>query len=404
MNPPPSSRLFLLVIAYLGFISLGLPDTLIGVAWPSVRDGFGRHQADIAAVFFGAAASYFLSSFFTGQWLRLLRIGSLLAVSSGIVALSVLGYASAATWFLFAPCSILHGLGSGAIDAGLNHYVANHFSARQMNWLHACYSIGATLGPLIMTWAIAGSGSWRSGYFTVSCILILLAVLFAMTRHHWDDGPEPVGQTTSGTSESGMGNAIRNSTVWLQIALFFVYTGTEATFGQWSFTVLTESRRVNPATAGAWVTLYWASIGVGRIVFGFIADRVGIDLLLRWATGAALVGAALFAWNGPGAWNPLALTLIGLGLAPIYPCLMTRTPQRIGVAMAAHAIGFQVGAATVGAAVLPSLSGFLAQNLTPQSVAVAGVLMVLIVTFLHEMLLRTSSPDNVLAGPGGGKD
>src|SRR5688500_452344 len=141
----------LLFIAYLGFISLGLPDTLIGVAWPSVRDHFNLFQSAVALIFFGSGFAYFFSSFFSGRLLRAFRVGTLLALSSALVALSGFGYASANVWLLFAACSLLHGLGSGAIDSGLNHYVAHHFSARHMNLLHACYSIGAMLGPLIMT-------------------------------------------------------------------------------------------------------------------------------------------------------------------------------------------------------------------------------------------------------------
>lgn len=176
----------LLLIAYMGFISLGLPDTLIGVAWPSVRDHFHLPPSAAAFLFFGAGCSYFLSSFFTGRLLQVIGIGMLLALSSALVALSGFGFGLAPLWVLFAACSLLHGLGSGAIDAGLNHYVAHHFSAKQMNRLHACYALGTTLGPLIMTGAIAWQGSWRLGYLTVATILLTLALLFALTRRNWD--------------------------------------------------------------------------------------------------------------------------------------------------------------------------------------------------------------------------
>jgi fucose permease len=159
----PQSTGLILAIAYLGFISLGLPDTLIGVAWPSVRDTFGRQQGDIAWIFFGTGTAYFLSSLFTGRLIGRLGIGMLLAGSSLLVAVSGFGYALSPVWGLFAICALIHGLGSGAIDAGLNHYVAHHFSARHMNWLHACYSLGATMGPVIMTSMLVWSHSWRAG-------------------------------------------------------------------------------------------------------------------------------------------------------------------------------------------------------------------------------------------------
>jgi fucose permease len=382
------SRPLLLLIAYIGFISLGLPDTLIGVAWPSVRDHFHVQQSAIAFIFLGAGCSYFLSSFFTGRLLHVFGIGMLLATSSTLVALSGFGFGLAPLWALFAACSLLHGLGSGAIDAGLNHYAAHHFSAKHMNWLHACYSLGATMGPLIMTGVIAWHGSWRLGYLTVATILLSLALLFAATRRRWD---APGEETSEGEKQepaaASMAETLRDRTVWLQVMLFFVYTGLEVTVGQWSFTVLTESRGIPTETAGFWVTVYWGSIGVGRILFGFIVDRLGIDRLIRWSLLTSLAGTTLFAANLSPVVSALSLALAGLGLAAIFPCMMTRTPQRLGKAIAAHAIGFQVSAAMLGAAALPSLSGVLAQRVGLHAVAGAAVGMATVLFLLHESLL-----------------
>lgn len=378
------------MIAYLGFISLGLPDTLIGVAWPSVRDTFQRQQGAVALLFFGTSCSYFLSSFFMGRLLGLMGIGVLLAVSSVLVALSGFGYAMAPAWGLFAACSLLHGLGSGAIDAGLNHHVSQHFPARHMTWLHACYGIGATLGPLIMTGMIAGNGSWRNGYLTVATMLLAMTVLFAMTWKKWED---PGGAARAEVLEEKVGTwqALRHPVVRLQAVIFFCYTGLEVTVGQWSFTLLTESRMVERETAGLWVTLYWASLLAGRILCGFVVERMGIDRLLRGSMIGAAGGTMLFAWN-PGGWaSSVGLVVTGLSLAAIFPCLMTRTPQRLGRALSAHAIGFQVSAAMLGAAALPSLSGFLAQRSGLETVAVAAVLMAAAVWLLHEWLLRRGS-------------
>jgi fucose permease len=380
----------LLLIAYVGFISLGLPDTLIGVAWPSVRDTFRLQQSAMALIFFGTGCSYFLSSFFTGRMLNILGIGVLLAASSALVACSAFGYALAPVWALFAASSLSHGLGSGAIDAGLNHYVAHHFSARHMTWLHACYSVGATLGPLIMTSVMAWNGSWRAGYLTVAVILLCLALLFAATRRKWDEPESAAATEQTERASVGMAETLRYPTVWLQVALFFVYTGLEATVGQWSFTLLTESRNVQKETAGAWVTLYWASIGVGRILFGSVVDRLGIDRLLRFSTRTSVLGTGLFALNLSRPMSAVALALAGLGLAAIYPCLMTRTPQRLGTALAVHAIGFQVSAAMLGGAALPSVSGVLAERFGLETIAAAAVGLALVVLLLHESLLLSS--------------
>lgn len=388
---PSSPNAFLLVIAYLGFISLGLPDTLIGVAWPSARQHFGVQQDAVALIFFGAGISYFFSSFFAGRLLQKIGIGFLLAGSSAFVALSGFGYGLAPIWMAFAACSLIHGLGSGAIDAGLNHYVAHHFSARHMSWLHACYTLGATLGPVIMTAAIARNGAWRAGYLTVAFLLLTLAILFFLTRKSWNDqGSETIEQTAENAT---LGDTLRHPATRLQIAIFFAYTGLEATAGQWSFTLLTESRQISPEIAGIWVTVYWASILAGRILFGFVMDRFGIDRLLRWCMVTSFAGAGLFLWNPAPASSVVALAVIGIGLAPVFPCLMTRTPQRLGSKMAAHAIGYQVSAGISGAAALPSLTGFLAQRFGLEVIAGAVIVLAAVVLALHERLLRISGAE-----------
>lgn len=387
----PSSPGLLLAICYLGFVSLGLPDTLLGVAWPSIREHFGLRQGAIVWIFFGAGCSYFLSSFFAGRLLRKINVGVLLAGSSALVALSGLDYAMAPAWALFAAGSLLHGLGSGAIDSGLNHYVACHFSARHMNWLHASYSLGAMLGPLLMTAMITHARSWRGGYLIVAFVLAGLSSLFLGTRRRWDEG----GTASEHASRESQPPAVplsalavlQHPVVWLQIFLFFVYTGLEVAVGQWSFTVLTEARHIDPELAGYWVTLYWTSILAGRVLFGFLVDGIRIDALIRGSTLAALAGTALFVWSPFPLLDPCALALSGLGLAVIFPCLMTRTPQRFGAAMAQHAIGFQVGAAMLGAAALPSAVGFIAQSAGLRFIPSALLAMSGALVLLHELVL-----------------
>lgn len=409
MTPADRTRLLLIVIAYLGFISIGLPDTLIGVAWPSVRETFGIRHSAIALIFFGASTSYVLSGIFAGRAVDRMGVGLLLAVSSGFVAVSMFGYAVAPVWGLFAVCSLVHGLGSGAIDAGLNYYVAHNFSVRHMNWLHACWSLGATIGPIIMTAAVARD-QWRMGYGTVSAILLALAILFLLTRHLWARGdrskeiepegirpvlePAPAAVETIAEARdappprAGVREAIRHPVVRLHVAIFFFYAGLEATVGQWAFTLLTESRGVGAEAAGAWVTIYWGSIGVGRILFGTIAARMGVDRLLRLSTIAAAGGTILYAMGISGEVSAFALLLCGFGLASVFPNMMTRTPERLGSGLAAYAIGFQVSAATAGAATLPSLAGIMAETWGLEMLAYSAVGMAIIVFVLHERVLR----------------
>ena len=383
VRPYPSA--LLIALAYVGFISLGLPDAVIGVAWPSVREAFSLRQSGVGLVFVASGLGYFLTSFFSGRMAQALGIGMLLTASTALVAIAMFGFATAPLWALFVACALIHGLGSGGIDAGLNGYAAHHLSARHMNWLHACFCFGAMLGPLVMTAVLTSGRQYSAGYSLVGALLLALSAMVLLTRSKW-------GQASATPGDAGphatAAEALRHATVLLQIAVFFVYTGLEIALSQWAFTVLTESRGVAPGPAGIAVGTYWGSIGVGRVVFGLVAGRIGIDLLLRCCLLAAAAGAILFAipLSTEGAFA--GLILAGFGLAPVFPCLMTRTPQRLGVALSTHAVGFQVGAAMIGAAVIPATLGVIAGQVRLEAVPVAIVFVAVILWLLHECLVR----------------
>jgi fucose permease len=384
MNTPSAKASPLLIIlAYVGFVSLGLPDAVIGVAWPSLRDHFQLPQSALGLVFVFSGCGYFLSSFFSGRAVQVLGIGLLLAGSTALVASSALGFAFSPVWWALLAFAILHGLGSGAIDAGLNGYAASHMSAGHMNWLHACYCLGAMLGPFVMTWALTTNGTYSLGYTIIGSVMLALAILFALTRPLWGRAAPKASEESMGTWET-----LCHPVVLLQMAVFFLYTGLEVTVGQWTFTLLTESRQVGTATAGVWVGAYWGCIGVGRVLFGFVVEKVGIDSLVRYALLTAAGGAVLLAIPEPVECAYAGLVLIGLGLAPVFPCLMTRTPERLGPALATHAVGFQVGTAMVGAAAIPAGTGIIVGEYGLETVGPAAVILACLVWLLHEFLVR----------------
>jgi len=388
-SPPTHPGFFLLALAFLGFISLGLPDAVIGVAWPSVRDTFELRQGAVAIVLVVSGAGYLLSSFLAGRLMHALGIGLLLATSTGLVAAAMWGFAFSAAWLAFVLCALIHGLGSGAIDSGLNGYAAHHMSARQMIWLHACYCFGALIGPVLMSTLLAGGRHYSAGYSAVGGIMLTMSLLFLFTYRMWGETSASAAPSTAAEIRLPVGAryALRSSVVWLQMAVFFLYTGLEVTFSQWTFTVLTESRKVSPETAGLAVGVYWGAIGAGRVASGLIADRVGIDRLLRYGLLGAGSGAFLFAARLPVGATFLGLSLAGLGLAPVFPCLMSQTPQRLGPELSAHAIGFQVGAAMIGAAVVPGTLGIIAGIAGLEAIAVGAVVLFGILSLLHERLV-----------------
>ena len=382
----------LLAIAFLGFISLGLPDAVGGVAWPSVREWFGLRQSGLGMVFVALGCGYFLSSFFGGRLTVAMGLGTLLTTSSLLVALAMFGSGAAPYWWVFVACAVVWGLGSGAIDAGLNAFVASHFSARNVSWLHACYSLGATLGPLVMTAAIVKAGSWKLGYGIVGAVMLTMSVLFLVTRGRWANHAE--GAAAEIPPPASMRSVLRQPIVMLHVVIFFLYTGLEATVGQWSYTLLTEARGVGAERAGIWVAVYFGAIGVGRVLLGVVADRIGLDRLIRLSTVTALAGALLFAFAPVMLLAQSGLPVMGLGLAAIFPLLMTRTPQRLGHAMAAHAVGFQVSAAMLGAATMPGLAGLLVERLGLEVAARIAVVLASLLFVMHEALLVRSRRAN----------
>ena len=385
MSHRSRSGLLLIVLAYVGFVSLGLPDAVIGVAWPSVRDTFRVAQGAAGLVFVASGLGYFVTSFLSGRLTHTLGIGLLLAASTALVASAMLGFAFAPVWALFVACAMVHGLGSGAIDAGLNGYAAHYLSTRHMNWLHACYCFGAMLGPLLMTAVLTSGRHYNSGYLAVGGVMATLTVVFLATGSRWGQASD---KAEADEVRIAVGQAIRHTAVLLQMGLFFLYTGLEMALSQWAFTVLTELRGVATGPAGVAVGVYWGCIGLGRVLFGLIADRIGIDRLLRYCLLAATAGVALFAIPLPSAFAYAGLGLAGIGLAPVFPCLMTRTPQRLGKALSVHAVGFQVGAAMIGAAAVPGALGVIASRAGLEAIPVGALMLAVLLWFVHEALAR----------------
>ena len=284
------------------------------------------------------------------------------------------------------------GFGSGAVDAGLNAYVAHHFAARHMTWLHAAYSVGAAIGPALMTAVLARGAGWRAGYATIAAILALLAGAYTLSRRRWEDDAAGAASAADAASPvpspRGARRVLRLPRLWLQLSLFVVYAGLEVVAGQWSFTVLSESRGASAETAGAIVTLFWSSLLAGRILLGFVVERVGPVRLLRLGTLGAVCGALLFALPGaPVALAAAGLAMLGFSIAPIYPALMGETPRRIGRDAAMHAVGFQISASTLGVALLPSVAGVLGQRVALDAIPLFVLGCALLFLALHEALV-----------------
>lgn len=378
-----SPGIALLAISYLGFISLGLPDTMLGVLWPDLKQSFNLSQGMLGGILLALGIGYILASAWSGSLVAWLGVGRLLTLSSTLMAVSVVGYAITPWWGGFILCALLSGLGSGAIDAGMNAFAAERFSPRHVNWLHACWGIGAMTGPLLATIVLSSGGSWRWPYLIVAAVLALMSLAFLATLSLW----RQPGHTES-PSLMRARHVLLKPQVIILMSLFFFYTGLEVAAGQWTYTVMTEQRGIDPIQAGIWVSIYWGSLTVGRIVFGAIINTFGSDRVLRLSMLLAVVGACLFWWAVHDWMMFIGLALLGFALAPIFPTLIARTPSRAGSTAAPHAIGFEVSAANIGVAILPGLLGLLAQYLGLKVIAPGLLAMALALLLLHEYLLR----------------
>lgn len=383
--------LLLIGLAYASFISLGLPDGLLGVAWPSIRAYFNLPIDSLGALLVMFTAGYLISSFVSGRLLARISVGTLLALSCLATALSLVGYGIAPSWPVMVALGVLAGLGAGAIDTGLNIYAAQHFSARVVNWLHAFYGVGAAIGPLIMTATLGAGYGWQRGYWIVGIWQLILAICFGLTRARWS--ANGVAETDQAKRVSN-GSTLRLPVVWISIAVFFLYTGLEAAAGTWAYSLFTESRAIPTATAGMWVSVYWANLTLGRFLSGVIVGIVPVSLLLRFSIIGIALGAALIWINLSELSSFLGLALMGLSSAPIFPTLIATTPARLGTAHTANGVGFQIAAAVLGQSLVPAFVGILAGKFNLETVGPALFTAALLLLALFETLRIVSRKNN----------
>lgn len=366
-------RIGLVILAYVAFVGLGMPDGLLGVAWPSIRTGFSIPLDAIGLFLTALVIGYMTSSFFSGPIVTRIGVGRVLAISCALTGTALIGYTFVPAWWMMVLLGAVAGLGAGAIDAGLNTYVAAHFSEGLMQWLHASWGVGITLGPIIMTMGLTASNTWHTGYRIVGAFQLFLAVCFVLTLSMWTDNDMPAAHDEPKKLtdyKTPMGETLRQPRVWMSIFLFFMYVGAEGALGTWIYTLLTESRDVNPTVAGFWAGSYWATFTVGRIVAGLFAKRIGINKLVTGGLIGALTGAVLLVWNPSVGINLLAVAVIGFSIAPIFPAMMSGTSTRVGDHYAANTIGMQMTATGLGTAVIPGLMGVFARQVSLEVIPV----------------------------------
>ena len=358
-----NSRAGLILLIFVAFIALGMPDGLLGVGWPSIRASFNVPIDALGALLFVSMIGYLTSSFLSGELTRRWGVGRLLIVSCALTGAGLIGYTLVPQWWMMVALGLAAGMGAGGIDSSLNAYVARHYSAGLMQWLHASYGVGITAGPLIMTAALTNFQNWRLGYLLVGAVQIVLAITFWITLPIWQQNNNASAESPAEPQkEVNLGQTLKRRRVWLSMLLFFFYVGSEVTMGTWVYSLLTEGRGVDPQLAGYFAGSYWFTFTIGRILAGLVTRKINIQSLVKVCIIAAILAGVVLGLNLSTWVNLAAVAVIGFAFAPIFPGLISGTPERVGQQHSNNTIGMQTAAGALGGTALTSLVGVLART------------------------------------------
>lgn len=396
-KPALATSTLVLIIAYIAFVSIGFPDAVLGVAWPSIRTTFGLPQAGLGYILFASGTGYCFSGLISGKIIGHLGVGRLLVMSTAFVTTGLLGYSLAPVFPVFLMLAVLIGLGSGAIDSALNFYAAENFTEAVMNRLHAFFGIGALVGPLIMGAVLDRNLSWRWGYVIVGLILLAMTIIFVFSRHLWTYGTHVHADSPHAVKATPVREILRSPLVWLNVVIFFFCTGVEFSAGQWAFTMMRERFGQPDSIASLWAGLYWGALALGRLTLGMVSARVGTARMVQISIAGNIAGGFLYTL-GSYEVAVMGLLLMGFWMAPLFPLLMTLTPRRLGTATAVHAVGFQVSAAVFGGAVLPWLGGFLAARTSLVAIGWVAIGGGIVLFLLHGLMMRLETTSRPATG------
>ncbi|MFH0997650.1 MAG: MFS transporter [Pseudomonadota bacterium] len=354
------------IIIYLTFISLGLPDALLGGGWPVMQAEFGVHYGFAGLVSMIITAGTILSSVFSSRILKQFGTGWVTLISVAMTALALFGFALAPSFVWLILAALPLGLGGGAVDAGLNTFIAGHYESRHMSWLHCFWGIGALSGPLLLSAILARGGTWRSGYLLIGSAQVVLVTILFFSIPLWNKvGRRPIDAAAPVvTGPQPLFFPLKIRGVKTALFVFFCYCGIEAIMGLWGGSYLFKTRGLNPASAAAWVSLFYASLTLGRFLTGFLTYKIANKNLIRAGCLLILSGVSLMLFHLPLPLTLSGFLLMGLGCAPIFPCMLHETPDRFGAANAQAVMGFQMAVAYIGATFLPPLFGFMASAIS----------------------------------------
>ena len=383
----------LLAIIYLAFISLGLPDALLGAAWPSMYPQFDVPVSYAGIISMIIALGTVVSSLQSDRLTKKLGTGKVTALSVCMTAMALFGFAASHSFGMLCLWAIPYGLGAGSVDASLNNYVALHYESRHMSWLHCMWGVGASAGPYIMGYALTAGWGWNSGYHIIAVLQIVLTAILLCSLPLWKQRPAEVLQ--DGKVQPAKALSIREV---LQLAgareilvCFFCYCALEQTTGLWASSYLTLHKGVSADTAASFASMFYLGITVGRALSGFLTMKLNDVQMIR--LGEVIIGIGVLVMLLPFGQS-LSLTgliLIGLGCAPVYPCVIHSTPAHFGADKSQAIIGIQMACAYVGTCLMPPVFGLIANHITVALLPVYLLIILVLMVIMHELLCKKTA-------------
>ena len=384
----------LLAIIYLAFISLGLPDALLGSAWPTMSHDIGAQISWAGGISMVISAGTIVSALLSDRMTKRFGAGKVTFVSVALTALALLGFSFAPNYIVLILLAIPYGLGAGGVDAALNNYVALHYESRHMSWLHCMWGIGASAGPYVMGFALSHGLGWSAGYQYIAIVQVILTVILFISLPLWNNRKAHELQKSIQISKEyyktlSFAEVLRIPGAKNILIMFFCYCAIEQTAGLWASSYMVLYGSVSRVVAAGWASLFYVGITAGRFISGFLTMRFNDETMIRLGQLVMILGILVLLLPLP---NHIALVagfvIIGLGCAPIYPCVIHSTPHYFGADKSQAIVGMQMASAYIGSMLMPAIFGFIGQNVSMSLLPAYLIILLSIMAFMHMQLLR----------------
>ena len=381
----------LLAIIYIAFISLGLPDSLLGSAWPSIQPGLNVPISYAGIISMIISLGTVISSLQSDRLTKKLGTGKVTALSVATTAVALLGFSFSHSFWALCLWAVPYGLGAGSVDASLNNYVAIHYESRHMSWLHCMWGVGAATGPYVMGYALTRNLGWNTGYRIIGIFQIVLTVILFISLPLWKGNTEASDDSGKHDAPLKLKDVIKIPGAKEVMICFFCYCGVEQTAGLWASSYMNIFKGVSAETAASYASMFYIGITVGRAISGFITMKLNDKAMIRLGQSIILLGIVVMLLPLSGFVSLIGLVLIGLGCAPIYPCIIHSTPAHFGADKSQAVIGVQMASAYVGTTLMPPIFGLVADFINVSLLPIYLLLLLVLMYFMHEALNKKTA-------------